>query len=90
MFSVAVAVTLAVTGFASSPLPSTLAQYAAGPVKILPLERAFPLNELVELSELRARDRVRHSRILLGGRQSSVDGVVNFPVQGSSDPYLVG
>ncbi|XP_010505214.1 PREDICTED: aspartic proteinase-like protein 2 isoform X1 [Camelina sativa] len=89
---VAVVLALAVTGFATPPLPSTLAKYAAGTVKILPLERAFPLDEQVELSELRARDRVRHARILLGGggRQSSVGGVVDFPVQGSSDPYLVG
>lgn len=69
-------------------------QYAASPAKILPLERAFPLDEPVELSELRARDRVRHARILLGGggggRGSSVGGVVDFPVQGSSDPFLVG
>jgi hypothetical protein len=91
MLAAALAVALAVTGFAASPLPSAYAKYAAGPTKILPLQRAFPLDELVELSELRARDRVRHARILLGGgRQSSVGGVVDFPVQGSSDPYLVG
>ncbi|KAH9734606.1 eukaryotic aspartyl protease family protein [Citrus sinensis] len=49
---------------------------------VLPLERAFPLNQPVQLSQLRARDRVRHSRIL--------QGVVEFPVQGSSDPFLIG
>ncbi|XP_020883870.1 aspartic proteinase-like protein 2 isoform X1 [Arabidopsis lyrata subsp. lyrata] len=91
MLAVALALALAVTELAASPLPSVFAKYAAGPAKILPLQRAFPLDEPVELSELRARDRVRHARILLGGgRQSSVGGVVDFPVQGSSDPYLVG
>lgn len=86
------AVAFAVTGFASPEFHSSFAQYASGPAKILTLERAFPLDEPVELSELRARDRVRHARILLGGggRQNSVGGVVDFPVQGSSDPYLVG
>ncbi|KAL9426884.1 hypothetical protein AB3S75_033631 [Citrus x aurantiifolia] len=53
---------------------------------VLPLERAFPLNQPVQLSQLRARDRVRHSRIL----QGVVGGVVEFPVQGSSDPFLIG
>ncbi|KAJ0028733.1 hypothetical protein Pint_35805 [Pistacia integerrima] len=53
---------------------------------ILPLERAFPLNHSLPLSQLRARDRVRHPRIL----QGVTSGVVNFPVQGSSDPYLIG
>ncbi|KAF8369591.1 hypothetical protein HHK36_032387 [Tetracentron sinense] len=46
---------------------------------------SFPLNQRVELSELRARDRARHGRILQGS-----NGVVDFPVDGSSDPYLVG
>ncbi|KFK24246.1 hypothetical protein AALP_AAs44256U000300 [Arabis alpina] len=82
------AVMFAVTGFASPEFHSSFAQHATSPVKILTLERAFPLDEPVELSELRARDRVRHARILLG--KNSVGGVVDFPVQGSSDPYLVG
>ncbi|KAG2289649.1 hypothetical protein Bca4012_029293 [Brassica carinata] len=79
LLAVAVAFAAAITAFAS-------------PLKILPLQRAFPLDEPAELSELRARDSVRHARILLnrGGRQSSIGGVVNFPVQGSSDPFLVG
>lgn len=80
LLAAAVAFAAAITAFAS-------------PAKILPLQRAFPLDEPVELSELRARDSIRHARILLGrggGRQSSIDGVVNFPVQGSSDPFLVG
>ncbi|KAM7522449.1 hypothetical protein LguiA_012351 [Lonicera macranthoides] len=51
------------------------------------LERAFPTSHLVELSQLRARDRVRHGRIL---QSTSFAGVVDFPVEGTYDPYLVG
>lgn len=53
---------------------------------VLTLERAFPLNQGVELEALRARDRARHARIL----QSVVGGVVDFSVVGTSDPYIVG
>ncbi|KAL9362132.1 hypothetical protein Peur_044917 [Populus x canadensis] len=54
---------------------------------LLHLERAFPLNNHgLELHQLRARDRLRHARLL----QGYVGGVVDFSVQGSSDPYLVG
>ncbi|KAF2307484.1 hypothetical protein GH714_029075 [Hevea brasiliensis] len=53
---------------------------------LLPLHRAFPLNHPLELDQLRARDRVRHARLL----QGLVGGVVDFSVQGTSDPYLVG
>lgn len=52
----------------------------------LPLERAIPLNQRVELEALRTRDRARHARIL----QGVVAGVVDFSVQGTSDPYFVG
>ncbi|XP_040993097.1 aspartic proteinase 36-like [Juglans microcarpa x Juglans regia] len=52
----------------------------------LKLERAFPVGQRVELSELRARDMARHGRML----QSSSDGVIDFPVQGTYDPYIVG
>ncbi|KAF8403179.1 hypothetical protein HHK36_011276 [Tetracentron sinense] len=51
----------------------------------LTLERAFPVNQRVELGELRARDRARHGRILQGS-----GGVVDLPVNGAYDPYLVG
>ncbi|KAM3303010.1 hypothetical protein P3S67_014040 [Capsicum chacoense] len=44
----------------------------------LPLERKFNTDE-VEMRELRARDRIRHGRML---QQQS--GVVDFPLQGSS------
>ncbi|XP_015873543.3 aspartic proteinase 36 isoform X1 [Ziziphus jujuba] len=51
----------------------------------LKLERAFPASHRVELSELVLRDKVRHGRML----QSS-GGVVDFPVQGTFDPFVVG
>ncbi|KAK8515711.1 hypothetical protein V6N13_139319 [Hibiscus sabdariffa] len=52
----------------------------------LKLERTIPLaSHELELSRLRERDRLRHGRLL----QSSV-GVVDFPVLGIYDPFLVG
>ncbi|GMH30176.1 hypothetical protein Nepgr_032019 [Nepenthes gracilis] len=60
--------------------------YSGYPSRLLTLERAFPVNERMELEVLRGRDRARHARILqgIGG------GVVDFGVEGTSDPYLVG
>ncbi|KAK8662992.1 hypothetical protein V6N13_024876 [Hibiscus sabdariffa] len=55
---------------------------------VIPLERAFPLNGSVELSQLVARDQLRHSRILQGF--AAAGGVVDFSVQGSPDPYHIG
>lgn len=52
----------------------------------LSLHRAFPPTHRVQLDRLRARDRVRHGRLL----QNVVGGVADFSVEGSSDPYLVG
>ncbi|KAF5471026.1 hypothetical protein F2P56_011503 [Juglans regia] len=52
----------------------------------LKLERAFPTGQRVELSQLRARDMARHGRML----QSSSNGVVDFLVEGTYDPYIVG
>ncbi|XP_057427233.1 aspartic proteinase 36-like isoform X2 [Lotus japonicus] len=52
----------------------------------LRVERAIPLSHRVEMEELRARDRARHARVLRG----VVGGVVDFSVQGTSDPYSVG
>uniref|UniRef100_A0A2N9GW36 Peptidase A1 domain-containing protein n=1 Tax=Fagus sylvatica TaxID=28930 RepID=A0A2N9GW36_FAGSY len=52
----------------------------------LKLERAFPVGQRVELSQLRARDLLRHGRML----QSSSFGVVDLPVAGTYDPFLVG
>ncbi|KAJ7976865.1 Aspartic proteinase-like protein 2 [Quillaja saponaria] len=60
--------------------------YSSFPASLLTLERAFPLSHRVELETLRARDRARHARIL----QGVVGGVVDFSVEGTSDPYLVG
>ncbi|EYU36115.1 hypothetical protein ABFS82_14G237200 [Erythranthe guttata] len=51
----------------------------------LTLERAN--HEGVELSRLRESDRVRHGRFL---QQQQPIGVVDFPVEGTYDPYLVG
>ncbi|KAL3326654.1 hypothetical protein AABB24_037377 [Solanum stoloniferum] len=59
---------------------------ASFPAGVLRLERVFPVNHSVELEELIARDRARHARIL----QNFASGVVDFPVIGSSDPFLVG
>ncbi|KAL3620148.1 hypothetical protein CASFOL_035060 [Castilleja foliolosa] len=49
------------------------------------LERAN--HDGVELSRLRDIDRVRHGRIL---QQQQPLGVVDFPLEGTYDPYLVG
>ncbi|KAG4981014.1 hypothetical protein JHK85_034972 [Glycine max] len=62
-----------------------LAAVAGGSPATLTLERAFPTNHGVELSQLRARDELRHRRML----QSS-SGVVDFSVQGTFDPFQVG
>ncbi|XP_059627085.1 aspartic proteinase 36-like [Cornus florida] len=69
--------------FAAVVLPA--AAVLCGFPASLTLERAFPTSHRTELSQLRARDSIRHGRIL----QSS-GGVVDFPVEGTYDPYLVG
>ncbi|XP_028549419.1 aspartic proteinase-like protein 2 [Dendrobium catenatum] len=51
------------------------------------LERGMPARAPVEV--LRARDRFRHRRILQGAARSSY-GVVDFPVEGSWNPFTVG
>ena len=65
---------------------------AAASVPLLPaalaLQRAVP-HKGVDLEELRRRDWARHRssrRGLLGG----VAGVVDFPVEGSANPFMVG
>ncbi|KAG0464939.1 hypothetical protein HPP92_019103 [Vanilla planifolia] len=50
------------------------------------LERGISMKASME--ELRARDRVRHRRMLQG--VASAPGVVDFPVYGSSNPFTVG
>ncbi|TKY53020.1 Aspartic proteinase protein 2 [Spatholobus suberectus] len=52
----------------------------------LPLERSIPLSHRVEVAALRTRDRARHTRMLRG----VAAGVVDFTVQGTSDPNNVG
>jgi len=61
--------------------------YGGFPGSYLSLERTIPLNHQVELTTLRARDIARH-----GGRilQDGGAGILDFSVQGTSDPYLVG
>ncbi|KAI3511865.1 hypothetical protein L1887_19025 [Cichorium endivia] len=80
-------VTLTITGAAVAVLLQAAFVLSGFPTT-LTLERAFPTNHLVELNELRNRDSFRHPRILQ--QQSSVASVVNFPVQGTYDPYRVG
>ncbi|KAF4347109.1 hypothetical protein G4B88_025152 [Cannabis sativa] len=70
-------------------IATTLLQSAAvlyGFPATMNLERAFPTNHRVELSQLRARDRLRHGRLL----QSTGESFVDFPVAGTFNPYLVG
>ncbi|PIN21466.1 Nepenthesin [Handroanthus impetiginosus] len=54
--------------------------------RVLALERAFPVEERVELEVIKARDRARHARMF----QSFSGGIVDFPVVGTSDPYIFG
>ncbi|GAB2272253.1 hypothetical protein Dimus_007073 [Dionaea muscipula] len=61
---------------------------SGSPASLLTLERAFPVNQRVELQVLRARDRAHHARFLQG--VGGVGGVADFGVQGTSDPYIVG
>ncbi|KAL9267851.1 Aspartic proteinase 36-like protein [Drosera capensis] len=51
----------------------------------LTLHRSFRNDERVDFGQLRARDRLRHGRLL-----QSIDGIVGFPLAGSYDPYTVG
>ncbi|KFK43135.1 hypothetical protein AALP_AA1G084600 [Arabis alpina] len=53
---------------------------------VLKLERLIPPSHELGLNQLRAFDSARHGRLL----QSPVGGVVNFPVNGVADPFLVG
>ncbi|CAH2038593.1 unnamed protein product, partial [Thlaspi arvense] len=58
----------------------------SGSDAVLMLERLIPPNHELSLTQLRAFDSARHGRLL----QSPVGGVVDFPVYGASDPFLVG
>lgn len=59
----------------------------------LTLERTVPVRG-VGLEHLKARDRFRHQRMLLGSSSSSsstnATSVVEFPVEGSWNPFTVG
>lgn len=70
----------------TAALVSVSVVYCGFPASLITLERAFPAEQRVDLDVLRARDRARHARIL----QGVVDGVVDFAVDGTSDPYLAG
>lgn len=72
--------------FVISPAAPAAVVGDGGMTMTLQLERAFPTSHGVELSQLKARDRVRHGRIL----QQFPNGVVDFPVEGTYDPFLVG
>ncbi|GFZ20372.1 eukaryotic aspartyl protease family protein [Actinidia rufa] len=76
---------LGLLAFSALALPAAVV--LCGFPAALTLERAFPTTSEggLGLSQLRERDRVRHRRFL----QSS-SGVVDFPVEGTYDPYLVG
>ncbi|KAM7260092.1 hypothetical protein ACFE04_015833 [Oxalis oulophora] len=57
---------------------------------VLTLERTIPLTQRLsehELNAVRVRDRVRHTRFL---QNAAVGGIVDFPVQGTSDPHAAG
>ncbi|KAK9158739.1 hypothetical protein Scep_005313 [Stephania cephalantha] len=56
----------------------------------LSLERSIPLNGNTGLEELKAWDRARHGRILQSYESGGGGGVVDFPVDGSADPFAVG
>ncbi|XP_075524120.1 aspartic proteinase 36-like [Primulina tabacum] len=63
-----------------------VAEAATGKSVMLSLERRN--DEGMELSRLRARDQLRHGRLLK--EQINSTGIVDFPVQGTYNPYLVG
>ncbi|KAM7257755.1 hypothetical protein ACFE04_013496 [Oxalis oulophora] len=67
-------------------LSTALLVNAAFP-QILNLERSIPPTHQMKLSQLRLRDRLRHGRLLLHSR---LNGVVDFPLDGTYDPFIVG
>ncbi|KAG6580648.1 Polyadenylate-binding protein 7, partial [Cucurbita argyrosperma subsp. sororia] len=70
-----------ILALAAVVLPAAVV-YCGFTVPLLSLQRAFPSSRPVQLETLRARDRRRHARML--------QGVVDFSVEGSSDPLLIG
>ncbi|KAI3688181.1 hypothetical protein L1987_81890 [Smallanthus sonchifolius] len=79
-------VTLTLSGIAVALLLQGVVVLCTSPAT-LKLERAFPHNDLMELSQLRDRDDLRHRRLL---QQASTKDVIRFPLQGTYDPYRVG
>ncbi|KAK4741897.1 hypothetical protein SAY87_025485 [Trapa incisa] len=54
------------------------------------LQRTFPAIRDVELSHLVARDKARHGRLLQQSSTNASEVVIDFPVGGTFNPYLVG
>lgn len=69
---------------AAAPAPSTEAV-----PQLLTLERAFPVSLGVGVSELRDRDRLRHTR-MLSQSDSVVSGVADFALGGTYNPLFIG
>ncbi|XP_048233802.1 aspartic proteinase 36 isoform X2 [Ricinus communis] len=67
-------------------LPATVVLCYSFPT-MLTLERGIPASHKLELSQLKERDSFRHRRIL---QSTTSGGVVDFPVQGTFNPFLVG
>lgn len=53
------------------------------------LEKAFPVNSRIELSELRKRDSLRHGRMMLQ-KDISPRGIIEFAAEGSYDAHVAG
>ncbi|RZR86329.1 hypothetical protein BHM03_00013516 [Ensete ventricosum] len=86
------AILLIATWAVTALFASDSARADAGFPAKLRLERALPTRG-VGLEHLRARDCARHGRSLLGASSSPASaaaGVVDFPVEGSSNPFTVG
>uniref|UniRef100_A0A1D1YT96 Aspartic proteinase-like protein 2 n=1 Tax=Anthurium amnicola TaxID=1678845 RepID=A0A1D1YT96_9ARAE len=66
--------------FSRGPVPAAGAGFPAG---YLTLERAMPVG--AKLEALKARDRARHGRLL-----QVIPGVVDFPVEGTYNPFSIG
>lgn len=85
MAGVGFLVMAAVLALAAAAVVSALSG-GGGFQRVLTLERAFPVEERVDLEVIKARDRARHARML----QGFSGGIVDFPVGGTSDPYAFG
>jgi hypothetical protein len=73
-----VATAALLAGATAAPFPAALT-----------LERALP-HKGVPAEHLKERDRARHAGRGLLGAAPAVAGVVDFPVEGSANPYMVG